>query len=149
MIYDRLERANTYSGCHRLFDSAIEFLRRSDLSSMEEGRYELADGAYASIQVYTTNPRSRCDYESHRKYVDVQFLLLGKEWIYVSSPDLLEVTHPYVTNEDCARYEGEAASRVLARPGSFVVLFPHDAHMPTVAVDSPRRVKKVVVKLPV
>ena len=148
MIYDRLDRAGSYHAVHPLLGMAVTFLSRSDLPDLQDGRHELSGGAFASVQTYETKKLEVGEYETHQSYADVQCVLAGEEWIYVSHPGLLTETQPYRAEDDCALYHGEPASRLLMQPGSFLLLFPQDAHMPSIEVDAPGRVKKVVVKLP-
>ena len=64
----------------------------------------------------------------------------------------LAVHAPYDPGSDVAFYHrlGPAPARVDVVPGTFVVPFPRDAHMPQLAVAGVRRiVKKAVVKIPV
>lgn len=149
MIFDHLEHAEHYGLVHRLVNEGWEFLRRKDLATIDAGRYELGGGAYASVQDYVTNPIESCVFESHRLFVDVQYLASGEEWIYVSTPAGLTTTQRYRAEEDCELYEGEASTRALMKPGQFLLLYPHDAHMPTVSVTTPTQVRKIVIKLPV
>jgi YhcH/YjgK/YiaL family protein len=152
MIYVVLEHAHLYSRVHELLDVATAFLSRDDLEELPEGRHELRQGAYASIQSYRTKPVKECVFESHRRYIDIQYVIEGEEWIYVSRPDSLPIMQEYDESGDCILYEGTEGTettRALMRPEAFLVLFPHDAHMPTVAVDGPAPVRKAVVKIPV
>lgn len=148
MIFDHIENADHYKTAHGLIEEAWTFLRNPDLASMPDGRYELSHGAYASVQSYLSRPVEDCSFESHRRYVDLQFIVDGEEWIYVSLPTELLTTQEYREEEDCALYSGSPKTRILMGRGSFLLLFPHDAHMPTVAVAGPASIKKVVVKLP-
>lgn len=149
MIYDRLDRASAYVSAHEGLAGAIGFLSRRGISSWDDGRYDLSDGAYASLQSYDSKPLEGSLFESHQQYVDVQCVLEGEEWIYVSPPEALVVTQAYDVVEDCAIYRGAGeGSRILMRPGLFLLLFPHDAHMPCIALEAPRPVRKAVVKLP-
>ncbi len=148
MIYDTLDHAELYTSTHILLTEAWKFLTADGLPSLEEGRYELSGGAYASVQAYTTSALEQGSFESHRRFVDVQFLIAGEEWIYVAAPEALRTTQAYEEGSDCALYQGAPETRVLMRPGRFLILFPHDAHMPCVYIAKPKSVKKVVVKLP-
>ena len=53
-----------------------------------------------------------------------------------------------VQPEDFRLLAGEG-DRVTAAAGTFVVFFPHDAHMPGLALGEPAPVRKVVVKVAV
>ena len=44
-------------------------------------------------------------------------------------------------------YRGTAEQSLILRPGSFLVVFPEDAHRIKIAVDKPETVSKVVFKV--
>lgn len=150
MIYDKLEKASVYVSAHERLDAAVEFLRQDGLLQRADGRYDLSEGLYASLQTYDSKPAEESLFESHRRYIDVQCVLEGEEWIYVADFESLVITREYKPDEDCSFFRGSAdVSRVLMRPGLFLLLFPSDAHMPSIAVERRARVRKAVVKLPV
>jgi YhcH/YjgK/YiaL family protein len=98
------------------------------------------------VQQYQTKPLAEGKWESHRKYIDVQYVEEGVERIGWTPVAGLTVTEPYDEAKDIAFYQGDG-DFVTVPAGSFVILFPDDAHMPGIAVDKPSPVKKVVVKV--
>lgn len=130
---------------------ALEYLKSQDFTQMADGRYEI-DGAacVANLQRYTTRLVSECKPETHEKYLDIQFMVEGEEYIgwCPFSPDL-KVVEAYDAARDVAFYEGLVPdSNVVLSPGSFAVLYPEDVHRPQGAVDDiPAPVTKVVVKI--
>ena len=88
-------------------------------------------------------------FETHRKYVDIQAVLMGRERIEVISRDRLSVDKPYDETKDLELYlyaPGQAHLELY--PGTFALFFPHDAHMPGLMIgQQPEFVKKVVIKI--
>lgn len=129
-------------------------------TNLAEGVYSLAGGpehggAAATVSVYDTRAQGR--YESHRLMADIQIVLDGEEEFHVlprpSEPadgSALTPEAPYDADKDIVFYREKplAAARVRLRPGLFVLALPRDAHMPGLAVSTPGRVKKLVVKVP-
>lgn len=146
-----------------LFAAAIDYLRHcfakgapeyERLAALDEGanhRVELAGGAYAIEQVYTTRPRAACFFESHRQYIDVQAVVEGEEFIEVAPLDRLRVVQPYAEDRDVVKYaDFEFGSRLRLGAGDIAVLLPPDGHMPCLATGpTPLLVRKTVVKIPV
>lgn len=65
------------------WDAAFKFLNEEDLNALEAGRYDISDdGTYANIEEYMT--KDSAHFEAHRKYVDIQYLVKGKEYIFVT-----------------------------------------------------------------
>lgn len=132
------------------WQAALKFLKESDFNSMKPGRYELADdGTYANIDEYLT--KDTAHFEAHRKFIDIQYLAKGKEYIYVTPVDNKrnrEVT-PYDDTKDITFFDEDNYSKHLLSSENFLVLFPSDGHKPCMKVDSNEVVRKVVVKIPI
>ncbi len=148
MIVDGIGNASLYYGIGSGVETALRYLQNTDFSSIAAGRHELDGGCYAMVQDYTTNPREQKRWEAHRAYIDVQFIASGKESIGYAGTCDLDVVESYDAANDIEWFEG-SGSFVTAAEGTFVLLFPHDAHMPGVHADGPGNVRKVVVKVPV
>ena len=119
-------------------------------SATPEGRIDITDTCYAIVSAYTTASRDAKEYESHRKYIDVQMLIEGREYIEVAPIGSLEVTQDYSAEKDVLFYaNSRRGDDLLLEPGKPVILMPEDGHMPGVACSAPMAVKKVVVKIPV
>ena len=124
----------------------LQLLRTTDFSAMEDGKYEV-DGKslFFMLQSYdskTVNDRP----EAHRKYIDIQYLLKGEEYIGVAP--LSEMTEEVSANPDgdIWFYHGPVTNLKIGN-GKFAVLFPQDAHAPGIAVETPEPIRKVVVKV--
>ncbi len=147
MIADTLANAGLYKGLGGRIARALDVLGSKDFRSMEPGRIEV-DGSslFYMVQMYTTKPREKGEWESHPKYVDVQYVVDGVERIGWAPPSRLSVVTPYDGESDATLYAGDG-DFVLLPPGSFMILWPGDAHMPGTSVDRPLPVRKVVVKV--
>jgi len=143
MIIDRIENAGLYRGLGHQLEMALKAAR----IPREPGRYDLnGDTLFALVQQYQTKPLADGKWEAHRKYIDVQYVEKGIERIGWAPVGTLDVTEPYDEGRDIAFYNG-SGDFVTVRAGTFVILFPNDAHMPGITVDTPSPVKKVVVKV--
>ena len=60
--------------------TALEFLAKPETAELPVGRYELdGDNIFVLIQDQTTAPVENKRAESHRNYIDIQYLFTGKE----------------------------------------------------------------------
>jgi YhcH/YjgK/YiaL family protein len=149
MIIDQLANSGLYEDLSEPIRRAFQFLRQTDLQNLENGRYEI-DGnrLYASVETYMTKPRESAEWEAHRRYVDLQYVICGAEKIgYAPLCRMLPLDN-YDPDQDIQLFAGEGDDLTLS-DGQFMILFPHDAHMPGVAIDRPEMVKKIVVKMAV
>lgn len=128
---------------------AYNFLSKGGFDEMELGKYDLdKNGTYVNIEEYITKDSSH--FEAHRKYIDIQYLAKGKEYIRVSSMDnITKQVSTYNESKDIEFFDKEEYMEYLLDGSNFMVLFPHNAHMPCMKADSNMHVRKVVVKIPI
>jgi len=149
MILDRLENADLYRPLSKGIDQALTYLAETDLLNQPLGRYDLdGDEVYAMVQQYETKTDLPVIWESHRKYIDVQYVAKGRERLgYMPLSSQPQVTKPYDESIDAALYES-TGDLVQFAAGSFSILWPGDVHAPGRAwADSSEEVLKVVVKV--
>jgi biofilm protein TabA len=85
-------------------------------------------------------------WESHKKYIDLQYIIKGKEIIGVADASKATITKPYTV--DVINYDADG-KYYTTEPGKFFLFFPNDAHRPTIKVDGYDVVKKIVIKIQV
>lgn len=147
MILDHLRNAGIYRPLHPRLQTALDYLTGNDLASLPDGRH-LVDGdrVFAIVQEYQSKPESAGRWEAHRIYTDVQVVVAGFERIGYSSPDRVSVVERYSADADIEFYRGEGQFAELTA-GMFMILMPHDVHMPQIAGRAPGFVRKVVMKV--
>ncbi len=148
MIIDRIENAPLYRGVGKRLAVALDVLKANQLPWLEAGRHEL-DGPrmYASVQEYASKPREQGKWEAHRQYIDVQYVAKGSELIGVADLRTLQVSEAYDPARDLEFFQGSGGYFVRLDAGMFAILYPHEAHMPCIAVAGAETVRKVVVKV--
>lgn len=131
----------------KAWEAAFAFLNEKDLENIELGRYDLSDGVYVNVEEYTT--KDSASFEAHRKYIDIQYLAKGKEYIYVSpyEPEKQTEITPYDETKDIEFFDKNDYKKQLLTSDNFLVFFPSDGHKPCMKVDENEQVKKVVVKI--
>lgn len=137
----RQYRAHTH-----LWDTAFAFLKLNDLETLPVGKYMLAgDSAFVSVTEGPLKEFDKTNWESHQKYIDLQYIARGKEKMGVAPVSEATVTNPYNAAKDVANYKADGKF-YIAEPGTFFLFFPQDAHRPSIKVDDQPE-KKVVVKI--
>lgn len=148
MVVDDIRNASLYYALSPGIEKGLRFLESSDFSQIPAGRQELGDGVYAMVTDYVTIPREKKHFEAHRKYIDIHYVARGAEVIGYAKVEALHVVEKYDPVKDAAFLEGPC-SFVTEQPGTFMIVFPGDAHIPGCPAGSPNAVHKVVVKIPV
>ena len=132
MIYDLLTHIDQYEGIHRGVMQGLRFLQKTDFSALADGRYELdGDNVFANVMSYETHERNDTP-ESHREYIDIQYVIDGEELIAVAPlEDMTGVAeaHP---ERDIWLNIGPAEPLTLGR-GRFIAVWPGDALAPGIA----------------
>lgn len=147
MIIDKIINADLYNGMGSKLKQAFDFIKKTDFANMAPGKYEI-DGSnvYAMVQQYETKPLDQGAWEAHRKYIDVQYMVSGKELMGYSCIEGMKTKIEYDESRDCLFLEGEG-DFFKVDEGFFVIFAPQDAHMPCIEYKKPETVKKVVVKV--
>ncbi len=148
MIVDVLKNKEIYYGIHKNIKPAMEFIEKAVAENLEVGRYEL-DGKnlFALVQEYDSKTDAKWEY--HRKYIDIQFIVSGKEiitWDNIKNvPDGVE----YNEEKDIAKFDMEGGTDVVMEAGYYSILYPQDLHQPGRVFDKVEPIKKIVVKIAV
>ena len=132
---------------------ALEYLRTHDFTKMADGKYPIrGEQSFALVQRYHTKPMAECYPEAHKRFMDVQYVAEGEEYLgwCAFSPEMIVHT-PYDADKDIVFFEKMVPdSNLVLSAGSFAVLSPEDVHRPCGAIeDVPGPVTKVVVKIAV
>lgn len=147
MLYDSLKHIEFYKGIHPGVYRALEILRDTDFSQLEDKRYEVdGDNLFFFLQSYETKPDNDTP-EAHRKYIDIQFLVSGREKMGVAPLEDMSEEVEARPDGDIWFYRGPMDYITLTAGDRFAVLWPGDAHAPSIAVDSPAPCRKCVVKV--
>jgi biofilm protein TabA len=151
MIIDHIQNRIFYRQLGSRVGEALEYLATTDFVKMPDGKYEL-DGPrmFAIVQRYRPKPLAEIVWESHRKYIDVQYVVQGAERMgYVPLSERMTVKKDYDPERDIVFYDVQGDLFIVPER-SFVVFAPQDVHAPGLAVDRPvssGEVLKVVVKV--
>ena len=145
MIYADLKDAKRYRGIHPRLDQALELLTEDFLRSVPTQRTELDGSALfvTRFDVKTSADDARL-FEYHRRYLDIFTVVAGTEQVDIAAPENMTVEKQ---QDDYWGCRGKAEQAVILRPGSFLVLFPGDAHRPGTAVQEPGAVSRIVFKI--
>lgn len=156
MIADSIRNKDWYTCLAPRIARALDYVEQLTVEDFAEQTINIeGTQIYAMYQTYVTESGKDRQYEAHRRYIDVQYILEGEEVILAA--DLAEMTSrsDYDEGKDIQWFLPKAGSEdgtvnsIHLKAGQFAVFFPQDAHMPKLASGSPEPVKKVVVKIAV
>jgi YhcH/YjgK/YiaL family protein len=147
MIVDSLKNLDRYSSVHPLFAKAFEYLRETDLASIEVGKYDITDGlkAIVSDKKGMTSAESCAKFECHNANIDIQVCIRGKETLgWKPRQSCQSEREPYNPEKDVQFYTDAPDMFFQLEDGQFAIFFPEDVHAPMIAEGE---VKKMVIKV--
>lgn len=144
---DKVEFAKQYTANRAAWDKAFAYFRDTNLDQLTPGKYPVdGENVFASVTENPTKELAKTQWESHRKYIDMQYVVQGTEKIGMAPIVKATVVKPYDESRDVANYEVEG-KLYEAKPGTIYIFFPQDVHRPNIKVDGVEKDKKLVVKV--
>lgn len=135
-----------------VIQNALSYLLKTDFSKLSNGKHLLqGEKMFVIIDEYKTEPLNEKLAEAHKKYIDIQFMISGKESIGFSldgkGGELIEA---YSDAKDAELYKAlENESSLVLVPGDYAIFFPGEIHRPGCFTESESVIKKAIVKISV
>jgi len=148
MIADSIKHITLYRGMQPHLDTAIDFLLKTDLSTLPDGK-TVIDGDHVFVNVMEVDLREAegATFEYHKKYADLQINITGGEyWECTLSGETAE---EYSEERDCGLMTGTPTCTGTLGNGRFAVFFPMEYHKPSCINGDCTHVRKAVIKIEV
>ncbi|WP_419769961.1 MAG: YhcH/YjgK/YiaL family protein [Candidatus Marinarcus sp.] len=148
LLKDQLPQEAFQKAFNYLKNISVDFLEIKEGECVKEF---IDENIFVLHQAYKTKKRELCFFESHKKYVDMQYIVYGKEQMDVSNIEELTLLMEYNQESDFAKYENKQnhISTLLIQEQELAIFYPQDAHQPCIEVDESQLVYKAVIKIPV
>lgn len=146
MIADKLSNFALYETVHKDFGKVFEVLRKAAVEGLseklvlDEGNVWVSAAKEANV---TDAPRV---FEAHRDFIDIHYILSGKETFGYANVDTLTTTKEYDKEGDCELLDGDRSLLTL-NAGDFCITFPQDAHIPFLQKHGDEKLVRVVAKI--
>lgn len=150
MIVCKFEELRQYTSLLRHLDAGLACIEEQRKADLLVGRYEF-EGGFLMVQRGTTKPVDPKAFETHQKYIDVQYMIHGREQALYQPVSALKSCIAYDENADIAFFQGPDTGNTVLNitDGMCYVVFPEDGHMPCRYEKEPSEYVKIVMKLPV
>ena len=144
---DKVQFAKQYHLNKASWDKAFAYLKNTDLKALANGRHVIdGNNVYAIVTEAPSKDYDKTAFESHRKYIDMQYVITGEEKMAKAPLASVTVNKPYDEAADIAYYTGER--KIYTVPaGTFMLFFPTEAHRPNITPGGNKVVKKIVIKV--
>lgn len=131
-------------------DAAIDYIESMDKSELKPGIYVVNDNFYYIVQEYMTGQTRECHLESHRKNINIQWILQGEEIVEIADCARLCVEKDYDTESDVMFWRRpERTAESMLRKNSYIVIYPETAYMAHSVIGIPEKIKKIVARVKV
>ena len=148
---ETIDKAAFYAEFHKneaIWNKAFQFMKTLNPDSLKIGRINLAgDDLYAMVSEYVSKNEEDAKFEAHRKYADIQYVLIGEEKIGVAPMKNARISVPYDETKDIAFYTVAPKIYHPANARVFFIFLPQDVHAPGVKIAENSKVKKLVLKV--
>ena len=147
MIVGNIKDAKRYFSVNNVFAEVFKLLEnlRADTPTGSIEREDFRVNVMECEPSDLTVDGSAKPFEAHRAYIDIHYVIAGKEGIGYAEVERLEPITEYDESADYLLLLGEYNKIKLGR-GDFCVVYPEDAHIPCMYAGSDK-LKKAVVKI--
>lgn len=130
LITDKIKNSDTYAACNRFFSEI--FGKIKTLTPDDAGKkFVIEEGvAWISVSSSETAPQGERKFEAHKKFLDIHFVLKGEETFVYANTENLKPETEYNEEQDYLLLNG-AGAKIALREGDFCIVYPQDAHIPT------------------
>jgi len=146
---DYVKLATQYHKDKAMWEKVFKFLKENDLANMPVGKYPIdGDRCFVNVADAKTKSPDVVLIESHKKYIDLQYMFTGAERMgLISNTDAKEVK-AYDAKRDCANYTGDKIKYYNLSGKTFFLLFPDELHKASIWPSDKETVgRKIVVKI--
>ncbi|OMQ10424.1 YhcH/YjgK/YiaL family protein [[Flexibacter] sp. ATCC 35103] len=147
MIVDSLQNAAKYFSLHPNFKKAFEYVNQNDISKLEEGAFEIAEGLKVIVIVGegATKEESIKGFECHDQNIDIQISIKGPE-IFAWKPreKCVSPNGDYSDERDVRFFHDKPDMFFELQEKQFAILFPTDVHAAMIGEGT---LKKIVIKV--
>ena len=148
MIYDHISNLEKYQYVSRNIGKFVDYMKEHDITKFEPGVYTVNEDIFFIVKEYEPRLPENAGWETHREYLDIQYVMEGKELMGISTDNVLKVKDDYNQETDkTTYYPTDKESTLKLWPGMFALLLPEDAHHPTLIDGQVTHNKKAVVKI--
>jgi YhcH/YjgK/YiaL family protein len=150
MILDTHDNLYHYAGLFRGVDPhpLFDWLKNCWDVPLGEKVEFAGDKLFAKTMRLDTGARDAFKWETHREYIDLQYILGGGEVIEWAPAAKLVADVAYDEKADFQFYAPADADALLRmQDGLFTFLFPADGHKPLVADGANRHIHKAIAKI--
>lgn len=138
---------------NQYLNNAVEIIKNKDFGSIADGKYVVCnDNFYYILTSYITKEiTSEISAESHKRFIDLHFIISGEEQIgYADYSNSKVIVENYNFEKDTELYSSVLnESFFIVKKDMFALFYPEDIHRPSIRINNPEPVRKIIFKIKV
>ena len=146
MILCTFDEIENYACLNPRFSTAAKWILSTDLNALEHGKITIdGDNIFAIKETVPGKPENRANLEAHKKYIDIQICLKGKDSIkWKPTSECKTILQEYSEKNDIIFFMDQSVQKVAVYADKTAIFFPEDAHAPNVAEEE---LTKLIIKI--
>lgn len=144
MIVDLIENLSEYICLNPKLANGLEKL--NEVETEYHKRFDF-DGGYLFFQKGITTLIDEGTFEAHIKYIDIQIVLSGSEYVAWAPINELAVDVEYNAEKDVVRLNGDPKTIMKIDKGMSYIFQPHDGHKALKHINEATTYNKAVIKV--
>lgn len=144
VIFDLIENLDEYISLNPKIRNGLEKLNEVEIDYNK--RFDF-DGGYLFFQEGTTTHIDEGTFEAHKKYIDIQIVLDGSEYVAWAPINQLVVDVEYNAEKDVVRLNGSPKAIMKINKGMAYICLPHDGHKALKYINKATKYNKAVIKI--
>lgn len=148
MIIDNIKNLEKYEKVHEQIKNVINFLENFDKKDFKPGRIDINKNLFASLQSYQTLKAEEKEFEVHKDYIDLQYIVKSSERIDFATKDTygkayeIDKEGDFFLTNDIKNH-----SQLFLNEEDFAIFFPGEFHKPGCSLENDRDMQKIVFKI--
>lgn len=147
MIYGKLGEIKNYLGINPNLDIAIDFILNNDLTALPLGITNIkGQEVLINVMEIETKNSNDVNFEVHKNHFDIFIPIQGNEKVEIGNSDYKNPSD-YNEESDIFFVDTATVSTCNLDESNFIIAYCNEPHKPSLAVESPKFLKKAVLKV--
>lgn len=148
MLYFDIQDKKHYETIDTGLEECLNFISSMDLTGLVMGQHKLTENISYNMFSYQTATEDERQWEAHQKFIDIQMMIEGEEWIGYQDIKKMKKGE-YQSEDDYLPVSGNKSFDLLLKEKRILILYPEDAHKTGITLDKSNQVTKIVFKVKV
>ncbi len=128
MIFDDLKHLKRYQVPRA--DEILRFISENDCMKLPNGQIDIdGERLFVRVMEYVPKPTSENNFETHKNYADLQYIVCGVELMQAVSSKAISPVSDYDVKGDYQFFKAcQEITDLVVGPHEFAVFYPGEAH---------------------